>query len=146
VTIDCGWEDDCEGWYGVDETKADLEPEVVKSRLLTQYRRDRIKVIVAGPAVEMLLFRNPRFLSTRAGDCLQAFEVAERELKTDEEIRRSIARCFEKVVSLLISYQDALVTISKNISKILRLRGNNYSDLYRKRVSSEERDGIRDYR
>jgi hypothetical protein len=99
----------------VDETKADLEPEVVKSRLLTQYRRDRIKVIVAGPAVEMLLFRNPRFLNTRAGDCLQAFEVAERELKTDEEIRRSIARCFEKVVSLLISYQDALVTISKNI-------------------------------
>ena len=69
----------------------------------------------------MLLFENPRFLKTRTGDCLQAFEVAEMERETDEEIRHLIARCFEEVFSLLVNHQDALVAMSAAILQNLTL-------------------------
>ena len=38
VTIDCDWWEGRDGWYQVDETKADIEPKAVDPTRLTEYR------------------------------------------------------------------------------------------------------------
>jgi hypothetical protein len=105
---------DIDGSYEMEETPYDQQTEIVSADMC-HYRQRQIASVLAGLAIEVLLFRDWRRMKRNEGDSVQAFEIAESISNSQAETYKKLATGFNVAVSILTEQRHSVVKMAVHL-------------------------------